>query len=47
MDTSDILKFIQRSKENKIQEKVKGGMNQNDAGMQVMKKYEGELKKLV
>ena len=30
-----------------IQEKVKSGMNQTDAGMQVMKKYEPELKKLV
>ena len=32
---------------NEIQEKVKGGMSQMDAGMQVMKKYEEELKKLV
>jgi hypothetical protein len=30
-----------------VQEKVKGGMSQTDAGMQVMKKYEQELKKLV
>ena len=30
-----------------IQEKVKEGMSQMDAGMQVMKKYEQELKKLV
>jgi hypothetical protein len=30
-----------------IQEKMKGGMSQMDAGMQVMKKYESELKKLV
>jgi hypothetical protein len=30
-----------------VQEKVKGGMSQTDAGMQVMKKYETELKKLV
>ncbi len=29
-----------------IQEKVKGGMNQTAAGMEVMKKYEAELKKL-
>lgn len=29
-----------------IQEKMKGGMSQMDAGMQVMKKYEVELKKL-
>ena len=29
-----------------IQEKIKGGMSQTDAGMQVMKKYEEELKKL-
>lgn len=30
-----------------IEEKVKGGMSQMDAGMEVMKKYEQELKKLV
>jgi hypothetical protein len=30
-----------------IQEKMKGGMSQLDAGIQVMKKYESELKKLV
>ncbi len=30
-----------------VEEKVKGGMSQEDAGLQVMKKYEGELKKLV
>ncbi|MFA6257970.1 MAG: hypothetical protein WC671_03125 [Candidatus Paceibacterota bacterium] len=30
-----------------IQEKVKGGMGQMEAGMEVMKKYEQELKKLV
>ena len=30
-----------------VQEKVKGGMSQTDAGMEIMKKYEGELKKLV
>ena len=30
-----------------IQAKVKGGMSQTDAGMQVMKKYEEELRKLV
>jgi len=29
-----------------VQEKVKGGMNQQDATMQVMRKYEAELKKL-
>lgn len=29
------------------QEKMKGGMSQMDASMQVMKKYEQELKKLV
>lgn len=29
-----------------VQEKVKGGMDQQTAGMQVMKKYEQELKKL-
>lgn len=30
-----------------IKEKVDGGMDQNQAGMEVMKKYEEELKKLV
>ena len=30
-----------------IEAKVKGGMSQMDAGMQVMKKHEAELKKLV
>ncbi|MCC7160196.1 hypothetical protein IT399_00485 [Candidatus Nomurabacteria bacterium] len=30
-----------------IQEKMKAGMNQNDAGIEVMKKYEQELKKLI
>ncbi|MDR3519469.1 MAG: hypothetical protein P4L63_01090 [Candidatus Pacebacteria bacterium] len=30
-----------------VQAKMKGGMSQTDAGMQVMKKYELELKKLV
>jgi hypothetical protein len=30
-----------------VQEKVKSGMNQTDASMQVMKKYEQELKKLI
>lgn len=30
-----------------VQEKVKSGMSQMDAGMAVMKQYEGELKKLV
>ena len=30
-----------------VQEKIKGGMSQTDAGMQVMKKYEADLKKLV
>ncbi|MES2315786.1 MAG: hypothetical protein V4486_03580 [Patescibacteria group bacterium] len=30
-----------------IEQKVKSGMNQTDAGMLVMKKYEAELKKLV
>jgi hypothetical protein len=29
-----------------IQEKMKSGMSQMDAGMQVMKKYESDLKKL-
>ena len=30
-----------------IQTKVKSGLDQNTASMQVMKKYEGELRKLV
>ena len=30
-----------------VQEKVKGGISQTDASLEVMKKYEGELKKLV
>jgi hypothetical protein len=30
-----------------IKEKVDGGMDQNSAGMQVMQKYQEELKKLV
>ncbi len=30
-----------------IEEKVKSGVSQTTAGMEVMKKYEGELKKLV
>lgn len=30
-----------------VQEKVKGGMDQMQAGMQVMEKYKEELKKLV
>jgi hypothetical protein len=30
-----------------IQEKIKNGMGQMDAGMQVMKKYEQDLKKLI
>lgn len=29
-----------------VEEKVKGGMSQMEAGMEVMKKYEEELKKL-
>ncbi|MFA5841227.1 MAG: hypothetical protein WC847_03100 [Candidatus Paceibacterota bacterium] len=29
-----------------IQEKTKGGMDQMTAGMEIMKKYEAELKKL-
>ena len=29
-----------------IQAKIKGGMDQNTASMEVMKKYESELKKL-
>ena len=29
-----------------IQEKIKGGMDQNTASMQVMQKYQEELKKL-
>ena len=30
-----------------VQEKVKGGMGEQDASIEVMKKYEAELKKLV
>lgn len=30
-----------------VQEKVKGGMGEQDASIEVMKKYEQELKKLV
>lgn len=30
-----------------IQEKMKSGMDQKDAGIEVMKKYETELRKLV
>ena len=30
-----------------IKEKIKEGKNQQEASMEVMKKYEGELKKLV
>jgi hypothetical protein len=30
-----------------VQEKIKSGMSQTDASIQVMKKYESELKKLV
>ena len=30
-----------------VQEKVKGGISKTDASLEVMKKYEGELKKLV
>ena len=30
-----------------IEEKVKGGMSQTEAGMEVMKKYARELKKLI
>jgi hypothetical protein len=29
-----------------IKEKIKGGMDQNAASMEIMKKYESELKKL-
>ena len=31
---------------NEVQEKVKSGIDQNTAGLEVMKKYEGELRKL-
>ena len=31
---------------NEVQEKVKSGMDQNTASLEVMKKYEGELRKL-
>ena len=36
-----------KSMAKEIEEKVKGGMSQTDAGMEVMKKYEAELKKLL
>ncbi len=39
----ELFKAIARE----IEEKIKGGMNQADAGMAVMQKYEQELKKLV
>jgi len=38
----ELFKAIARE----IEEKVKGGMSQMNAGMEVMKKYEEELKKL-
>lgn len=47
------IKMIEKNPElfktiaKEVEEKVKGGMSQSDAGMQVMKKYEEELKKLV
>ena len=47
------IKMIEKNPElfksiaSEIEAKVKGGMSQTDAGMQVMKKYEQELKKLV
>jgi len=47
------IKMIEKNPElfksiaEEIEAKVKGGMSQTDAGMQVMKKYEQELKKLV
>ena len=47
------IKLIQENPElfkiiaTEIQEKVKGGMSQMDAGMEVMKKHEEELRKLV
>jgi len=47
------IKMIEKNPElfqtiaKEIEEKVKGGMSQMDAGMLVMKKYEQELKKLV
>lgn len=30
-----------------IEEKIKGGMGQTEAGMEVMTKYESDLKKLI
>jgi hypothetical protein len=39
----ELFKTIARE----VEEKVKSGMDQNSAGMAVMKKYEQELKKLV
>ena len=46
------VKMIEKNPElfktiaSEIQEKVKSGMSQMDAGMEVMKKHEEELKKL-
>ena len=46
------IKMIEKNPElfktiaEEIQAKVKGGMDQQTAGMEVMKKYETELKKL-
>jgi len=46
------VKMIEKNPElfktivSEIQEKVKGGMSQMDAGMEVMKRHEEELKKL-
>ena len=49
----DFIKMIEKNPDlfktiaEEIQVKVKGGMNQMEAGAEVMKKYEQELKKLV
>jgi hypothetical protein len=47
------IKMIEKNPElfkviaSEIQEKVKGGMKETDAGVEVMKKYEKELRSLV
>jgi len=48
-----VIKMMEKNPElfktiaSEIQTKVKSGMDQNSASMEVMKKYESELKKLV
>jgi len=48
-----VIKMMEKNPElfktiaSEIQTKVKSGMDQNSASMEVMKKYESEIKKLV